>query len=119
MNNKLLVGIFIIIILGIGFLIINVQAQVIGRISPRCGATTIDVDYVYKVHPETTSTNYEVILVAGRCQAKFRGTVQRTTNLGPAIAADINNEIVTRNLTFYPNAFNDNEVDGRGSFSIP
>lgn len=111
---------FLAIILVIGIATIMVQAQVVNRISARCNAGgTIEIDYAYKIYQAEGYTNYIAMLTAGRCQREFRGTVQRTTNLNLAIAQDINSQINTRNISFFPDPFGELDVDGRGSFSLP
>lgn len=118
MNKGLIWGFIGLLLLGI--IIVNVNAQVIGRISPRCNANgIIDVDYAYKVYSREGYTNYIAILEAGRCKKEFRGRVNQVTNLDFAITTDINAQIESRTLYFYPDPFQNLDVDGRGFFTIP
>lgn len=97
-----------------------VQAQVENRISPRCNANgVVDVDYAYKIHAEEEYTNYIAILTAGRCERQFRGQITATSNVESLIVADINGQIESRNLRFYPDPFGETDVDGRGFYTLP
>lgn len=108
------------LIILIGFIVFARAQNVGNRISPRCNANgVIDIDYAYKIHAGEGYTNYIAILTAGKCERQFRGQVNSVSNIDPLIEADINNEINTRALSFYPDPFGDSDVDGRGYFSIP
>lgn len=109
----------LIILLIIGIFIVSVNAQVIGRVSPRCQASQVDADYAYKIHASEGYTNYEVRLQAGRCERQFRGTINRISNIDAGIQADIQAQINIRNITWYPDVFADNMIDGRGNFIVP
>ncbi len=115
MKNKLFFALIALIVVSM----VSYSLAQVGNynISKRCGATSVEGDYAYKIYP--TSTNYYVELVAGRCEKPLRGTVNVTSNVRSAIRADVISQISQKNMTWEViGGLKDSEIDGRGNFTL-
>ncbi len=117
LSLKYLVASVAMILLFTTLLIVDAQHTV--RVSPRCNAQAVEVDYVYKVHSLEGYTNYLVVLTAGRCTREFRGRVGQVVNVAPFIEAQINARVANQNMSFYPDPFGEIDIDGRGFYALP
>lgn len=117
MNFKQLIALIGVISIIVGTLVF-VKAQIVGRISAECGATSVNHYTDYKVYASEGFTNYRTTFVAGICRKVIQGRVNAITNVQNAIDSDIRSRIVSEDMRFRLSPYEDNQVDGRFTGSI-